>query len=412
MQTPQELFQEHMTLTSQLPTMPLNDALNVHYPGIDPFGHCSKIDLDFADRMSKVEARMQLMPDPIKTFYNNSKKRGELDDLSSEMLKQSQIYNIAEDLHTFKARRDNTPALPYMEKLMKNAETSPAVQNYEAFVHQMEYLTGLRPDKPDMSQQQTLNEIDLSAGSFIYDYAGKISTNIPKLAVRFENSENWEIQQKISVSAHLSRGMTPALEEMKENFLSNNTESLNLEYSDLHLQLYSHHSVSRAMDGFFSGSELEKNNLDRNDLLFINGKSINQLLEQDGIPEAERHNPMADGLRSAYVTSALMTGARVSVFQISPDGQINPAPIPVVKEGYEPTPMNKPHMNAWENFWSKRGFYKEKANQLQQYNKEQEMIKAEMETIRETNRKNHPEKAENNMDMDEKKKEAAPARSK
>ena len=72
------------------------------------------------------------------------------------------------------------------------------------------------------------------------------------------------------------------------------------------------------------------------------------------------------------VAGALMAGKRVEAFIPGKDGRVSDEPMQITKTGYEPSPVNAVTLNAWERFWSKRGFYKEKAKAAVEYQRTME----------------------------------------
>jgi hypothetical protein len=57
----------------------------------------------------------------------------------------------------------------------------------------------------------------------------------------------------------------------------------------------------------------------------------------------------------------------VEAFVPDKNGKISGEPVQITKTGYEPTALQPVLLNAWERFWSKRGFYKDKAKAAVEY---------------------------------------------
>ena len=66
---------------------------------------------------------------------------------------------------------------------------------------------------------------------------------------------------------------------------------------------------------------------------------------------------------NSYVSAALMAGKRVEAFVPDSRGRIPKEPVQLTKTGYEPSPLKKVTLNAWQRHFAKRGFYREKVAQ-------------------------------------------------
>ena len=96
------------------------------------------------------------------------------------------------------------------------------------------------------------------------------------------------------------------------------------------------------------------------------------------LAERERNTPRNSNITldeyrrqqaNEIVAAGLMAGKRVEAFLPDERGRIPKEPIQITKSGYEPSPLKKVTLNAWERHFSKHGYFKEKAAKAAEYQK-------------------------------------------
>lgn len=368
-----------LLLARGLPAFPLGERLENDFPGVDPLGKHSRIDLSYERRIAAVKARLPLCDEAVQAEFKRLEASPGLAKAKSGMAQESIQYGMLE--HT--AYRGLTGLPPEEQNssaqsinaLLEKYKGSPSVRLCGAYLRQAEYLTGLHTDQPSRRQTALLKSAELLAGEDALKQAGKRCTVPARLSVPFENSENWAWRRYLLQSAEKGPA---ALGNALENYRSLNGQQAGLRYEQNQLESYADTTIKQILTPAFEGMKSKHPGLNQMDYIFIDGESISQLLKKlgaDNSPTAEMEGRM-------HLVTALQTNQHVRVYLPDPVTKIpGTTPTTLVREGYEPQPLNKPHRNAWERFWSKRDFYKEKAEQLKKYKENKTQLKQEAASV-------------------------------
>lgn len=160
------------------------------------------------------------------------------------------------------------------------------------------------------------------------------------------------------------------MEEMREGF---SEEAIAGHLNDAFLKLEERSNAGIAGSGnFISGG------LDRGDHILIDGRTIKEILAEN---YAEDHDGLLYGFEGAYernrintvnkmVAAALLSGRHVDVYIPDPDtGKIG-EPSKFQGTGFARSVIKRPaQLTRWQKFWSRFGFYRNKVEELEIYDR-------------------------------------------
>jgi len=134
----------------------------------------------------------------------------------------------------------------------------------------------------------------------------------------------------------------------------------------------------RSNAGIAGSGNFISGGLDRGDHILIDGRTIKEILAEN---YAEEHDGVMDRFEAEYernrintvnkmVAEALLSGRHVDVYIPDPDtGKIG-EPSKFQGEGFARSVIEQPaQLTRWQKFWSKFGFYRNKVEELEIYNR-------------------------------------------
>ena len=328
--------------------LPEDGDLGTRFPGIDPVGKTSVIQMKFAQREAALKAAMPFLNQDVQDLIKTCSKRILRDDLGkqvAEVSKQHRILTRAEKLCA------NHEARQLLHQQSRQLEVSDPVVQYDMVLQGFEDMAGLRnaPLSRDVDRFLMNQRVPLGP-------TGKDNRNYWKppadVKVEFQNFENKLLYKQFTDPRNWNRPLS--------------AETVDVEPDEIDAQIppYARATADRAVSQIFKRNE-EVHGLGRADLLLIDGKSVREQLAERG-----QSNPSPAQLKIAaaeFTAAALMAGKRVEAFIPDKSGQIPKEPTTLTKSGYQPSPMKKVVLNCWEKYFSQKGFYKEKTAKAEEY---------------------------------------------
>ncbi len=352
------------------PPIPEDAEVSLRFPGIDPMGKHSIIEMKFAQREAKVKAALQSRPPQVQAYVQKlledrgSIRAGEIftktDNLKQMSRVHQQLTRAAKLCH-------DAAGSQQLEIYARSLETDTAVEQYDKLMQGIEYAAGVKkgPVPQEVSsfyQEQLHRPLDME----VVKTAQTAHYQPQKLEVEFENLDHKVLQAAFSEPENW--GKRPPKPQEAEHHVPE-------QVIDAMVTPYARATADRALDPIYSQIEQSTNhNISRGDLIIIDGQTVRERMFEEyraagqKLANFESHYKRTVVQKAnEYVAGALMSGKRVEAYAPDSMGRISKEPMTVTKTGYEPSPMQRVTLNSWERFWSKRGFYKEKTAQAAEY---------------------------------------------
>lgn len=337
------------------------------FPGVDPRGKCCEVDMAFSDRLAKLQAALPTRPPEVQAYVG-----GLLRDAGSLRTPVGRVWdemrndciNIRVKQRAAKLAVTEETSRWLQEDIQSSVTGSAPIQRVNGLLNTLEYACGLT-DRPPTAQETALMTGALHAPVPESVLAVRTAPAAPpdRLQVEFENFDH-QTQQKF-FSNPRNWGKSPA--DVPEDVV-------NLDAAAGAVSRYAAATADRTIDPAFAQAEKNSDGfLSRGDLITVDGKTVREIIAegyQPRNPEDNFDRYYADNVRqmtASIVSAGLMAGKRVEAFLPDSRGRIPQEPTQITKAGYEPSPLKKVTLNAWERHFAKHGFYKEKAAKAVEY---------------------------------------------
>ena len=333
--------------------MPEGRGALEQYPGSNPIGYYSEIDMGFSERMKRCENAVRLRNPLSWELYQVIKGRIEASQGYKDMKKE--MMDISKKLReTERALRlcKDEKLSKVLEDRRKNLQNSPVLKDCDMTLRIMEDYSGARlwPIKLDIglkekhqAQYDTAtfcrNKFGVRIGSELqYDpIDGMLDFHNPKsLEIEFENFDDIMMHQRMASEKNLGK----TWEEVENTPLE--PEEFK-EYASS-MPAYMQASCDRVLDSAVPTVK------ERADNIFIEGVSIREKMKN----EAKIENPTEEQIKkysSLYVAAALRNGSYVEAFtrDYKSGDKYNYKPVPITVKGDDSYIMKKDGKNESEN---------------------------------------------------------------
>lgn len=353
--------------------MPQTDKVLNQFPGINPMGHYSEIDMGFAERNKRCEYALR-MRDPL-AWISYQDLRGKIEKTDTYKEMKTKMVEICQKVNVIdRAIRlsDNDRFVEYLEEQKEELKNDPALKDYDKFMDAMEHYSGVKfldassqhKEVWDMAyflkEKFGVKSFDSLRHSF-HGQAAKFS-NPKSIDIEFENFENMANFQRSLNDKNTGKTMeevaaaTPTISEQK-NILST-------------IPSYIEASCDRALSAALPNAK------DRADMLFIDGRSVREMMKAE--KEFQQKDPTEEEIKkysNLYVAAALRNGNYVEAFTKDyrgGDKSINYKPVPITAKGEDSiifkkggaNEIEKITVNFIERFLALIGikYFKEKVN--------------------------------------------------
>ncbi len=342
------------------------------FPAMDPMGSYCEVDLGFRDRISKIEAAAKTRPEEIQKYVEQT-----VNDWNSPDKKVSRAWDRVREAaqkvacNTRAAKRAVTQEDSdwFLEERQGLIDKSMYFQRFDRLLNVMEYAVGISNRAPSKEEIETAKELEVPFTPTL-EALRDAPVRVPdEIKVEFQdfshkmeqlqycNPENWGKR-----SRNVPKDAPSA--EAAEHYMEKYVEATADRYiSPLFAQ------VENATEGI----------VNRGDLIIVGGKTVSEVMEEkyrqgigDGtigsnVSQKKWYEQNLKRMTGEIVSAGLMAGKRVEAFVPDKEGRLPKEPIGITKTGYEPSPLEKVTLNAWERHFARHGYYKEKAAKAVDY---------------------------------------------
>lgn len=340
--------QAEQQLGQQEVPMPEEEETTLRFPGTSPKDKYSIIDMKLEQRWNDIEAENPFVSAQVAANINALKLSPfykQTADQVKETSKQHRLLTRAAKLCR------NEEGSQMLHNQARTLETAPCVVQMNQLLEGMEYLQGRRETVP----QDVMDLYKNNMGIDLEHTRKTINTmkRTPEVIdLKFENFD--DIAQQRAFSNPRNWNKTAA--ELKAIAPSANEV-------DNAVRPYAIATVKQKLTPAFE--RMEQADLDFRDLVIVDGKSIQEHFNE--MENAPRDKEAAKNYASMLVATALMNKKKVETFIPTPDGKLPATPTTVNITGYTPQMSGPVVLNAWQRFFSRFGFFKEKAAQADEY---------------------------------------------
>ena len=350
--------------------MPETQAVVEQFPGINPVGYYSEIDMGFAERMKRCENASR-MRDPLAwEVYQDVKEKIEATPVYAKMKKE--MKEVSKKIRVIdRAIRmcDDEKLMEALEEQREGLKNAPVLKEYDKYLNVMEHYSGVKffnvvEQRTEQFEMYTYLKENFGVKSItemhydIHDQVLKFS-NPKNLEIEFANFDDIVTYQRMVEDKNLGKTWEEVQAEPVEPSEIKEYVSAMPEYVQA--------SCDRVLD---SALPIVK---DRADMIFINGVSVRDMMKkEDEFKEKEPTDEQIKKYSSLYVAAALRNGSYVEAFtkSLKEGKNINYKPVPITVKGENSYILKKGGANEIENitvgfldrFLAKLGFtyFKEK----------------------------------------------------
>ena len=354
---------------------PEDRMLGFAYPEVDPAGKYCAVDMALGSRMARLKAAAALC-DPQRQEALNAAFR-QLENPEGPL-----AQTVQEAGQTFEAIRGAERAA----KLCPHAQTgamlaagakmlaneSPAIQELDRYYTALEHIAGIKRVAPTAEVAATGQKMGLDQRLMT---TPAVYQQPARLNVEFQNYGNTLRHQFFANPKNWNK--TP--DQLPRE--PSNPQAL----SD-HVSRYAQATVGHHLDVLYGN---------RPQLMpyaiVIDGQTLDQRMKAEydalanpGMEYAQWRNQNTKRLATEYVSSALTAGKQVHALIPDKSGLLAKQATQFTASGYTPNPLQPVTMNAWERFWSRHGFYKDKVARVDAYSRQQQEMRRQTEALEET----------------------------
>lgn len=371
---------EASELSAKLPLYPVSRSAAYDYPGVNLKGKYSEVDLFLESRLLAAKAAAKTKPVQVQAALADLIRAAE--PLKEPMIKSSSVFRQA----TLAERFVTTPEA--FEEVKSQITDRPEVQNYLKFIQAAELLTGVRKADENNAEiaafcRDTLG-CPLDSQAIQMSQSG-ISGPPQRLDIHFE-----ELNPVVDFLHHTDDDVLMLLGDPDRDRVPYIDGRYNQEI-DRYIDAYSNATFKRELQYFDQFDKLALSSpsetarvkashaadpdqnpftpqpLNREDFISINGISLREAVNTSILQHPE-NIPDREKIRNNLLTEALIRGDQVECYL--PDYKnktIGAKPIKMTLEGIERKELKPLVMNGWQRYWSKRGYFKELAAKMNQY---------------------------------------------
>lgn len=355
------------------PALPEEVEPSIRCPGVDPMGRFSIIDMKFAQRMDAVEGSLSIRSEEVQKRVRAVLQACTTRSTTNPLYAAYSDMQAAAEEHRILTRAGklclDSTGREELNRQSRDLEVDPRVVRFDKLMQGIEYLAGVRLGEVPQEIMEFFNtELRVPLSQELAEEGRQVSQQLPQVAVEFKNIENKVLLQAMANPHNWDKSW----EEMQA--ISQNT--LSVEAVSSGLSSYAAATANRLVTPMFQQMEqYTQGMVNRADLISIDGKTVRELAQEQFAASRQtgsfddffRQNSVR--MTNELVAAGLMAGKRVEAFVPDKYGQVPKEPTQITKSGYEPSPLKPEHFNAWQRFFSRRGFYKEKVARQAEYDK-------------------------------------------
>lgn len=368
------------------PVMPEDESVTVRFPGISPIGKTCAMEMQFAQRIANIEVAIETCPPEVAAYANgllamNDKNKKAYGRITYPMKLQMDMARVASRAAKICPSDSGRTELRLQSR---KCELEAWTERFELYLQGIEHAVGIdpRPELPEEVHALYREILQTDLNMELHRKGRETKVIPPVLHVEFDKLEdnllyraairpvNWELSEE-EIRGKLNKGAA-GLKDLR----------MSEEEIDNAVVTYARATVDRVLQptlGVLEKTAEPRLQFSRGDYIIVDGQTVRERMLEEYLAEnrslngfEEHYTQNVHQKSNEYVAAALMAGKRVETFVPDKHGRIPKEPTQLVKAGYEPTPVQKVTLNAWERFFAKRGFYKKKAAKAAEYQRFEE----------------------------------------
>ena len=345
---------------------PVERGTTACFPGVDPKGKGCEVDMAFAQRRARLEAALSSRPPEVRAYVER-----QLKDMSNRDTPMGDAWANMKyecyDIRTVTLAARLAVTEETSQWLLEDARArkgKSAITKVDGVLNVLEYLSGLTDRKPTPQERALMAELKAPVAAGAEHHRSDSLTAPQSIAVEFEDFDH-QVQQEFFCNP---RNWGKGPEHMPEDMV-------NLDAALGAVSRYSKATADRVISPLFEAMEHKTSGvISRGDLVTVDGETVREKMCEDYVAAGKDlkafdsfyHQNVREATDS-YVSAALMAGKRVEAFVPDSQGRIPEEPTQITRAGYEPTPLHKATLNAWQRHFAKYGYCQEKAARADEY---------------------------------------------
>lgn len=336
------------------------------YPNMNPAGkHCVE-GMDFVARTEAIASLAPMYGDQVQQTLDGLKDHNGT--MRSQILLGDSLHKVNVVDRAMKLS-DDPQVTQVLQAQRAQLLTSPAITEMENTLVAMEHLVGIRQGPVPDQAKEAMAQAGVPLSQETLDQAGKRVNSPTTMDFHFESYDAIQMHALLVHPDNWGKAQQKIWKDVDKTAHPHSVDS------------YARATVRDKLDNVFDGIESRNfSGLSRENLITVEGKSIDQMMKEDFIARNpnnfeidksyktwKQENPeQLKGIVSSYLATALTTGHKVEAYIPDEKGNLPKEPTALQQTGYRPSMKSPVHMNRWESFWSKHGFYQEKLARMEQ----------------------------------------------
>lgn len=368
--------EEQMTEWGQRAIYPDDPDIGERFPGVDPFGKYSEIDMGFCQRMERLRVAKAFQPAPIQEYVDRllegyADQGTDLGKRWSQVVEMSMRYRTAQ--RAAKRAVTEEDSQWFLEE-NENRKKDRNIQIFDSILNVAEYAAGLTDREPSARDRDRAEADGLAYTPELerMRLTAPVLGDGLRVGMEFADFDHVVTQRYFADPEYWDRGQRAIPKD-----------ALSVEETEKAIGQYAEATAERYLSPLFRSVEERTHGLiNRSELVIVDGRTVQEILQEryeaeakSGSMELSREEWLdrnQAGMTNEIVAAGLMAGKRVEAFVPDARGRIPKEPLQIVKEGYEPAPLKRVTLNAWERHFAKHGYYREKAAQAVEYRRTME----------------------------------------
>ncbi len=342
------------------------------YPAVDPAGCYSEVDMGFKDRMERIKAAQATRPEAVQAYTRQLLEQYDKPSSGIGATWERVAYECQRiQVNTRAAKRAfvQEDSDWFLDAARELREEGIGIQRFDQLLNVMEYAVGLTDRVPGQEERKLVEGLKIPLTPEL-EAERKSPAKVPQtIHVEFADFSS-KMEQKYFANPEYwgkSRRRIPK-------------DAPSIEVAEASMEKYAGATADRQISPLFAQAESTTHGrINRGDLIIVGGKTVREIMEEkfrqgikDGSIDAKTdestwYKQNLNQMTGNIVSAGLMAGQRVEAFVPDRYGKIPREPVGITKTGYEPSPLEKVTLNAWERHFARHGRYQTKAAKAVDY---------------------------------------------
>jgi len=351
---------------------PDDPDIGERFPAVDPQGCFSDVDMGFKDRMEKIRAAQAVRPEAVQAYTNQVLENFQKSDTGIGALwrrveREAEILRC--DTRAAKRAMTQEDSDWFLDAARETREKSKNFDMFDKVLGVMEYAAGLTDKVPGPEERKLVEGLKIPLTKEVEAQRDAPSKAPETIHVEFADFSSKMEQKYFSSPVHWGR---------RSRNMPKDAPSA--EAAEASMGKYAAATADRQISPLFAQAErMSRGVINRGDLIIVGGKTVREIMQErfrQGVKEGSIgrnvsqttwYSENLNQMTGEIVSAGIMAGKRVEAFVPDRHGRIPKEPVGITKTGYEPSPLEKVTLNAWERHFARHGYYKEKAAKAVDY---------------------------------------------